>query len=502
MLAMIRFACPHCRTVLTVPHGSAGRTFRCPRCGNTFKVPVLFQGGTPPIRSSPVVRPEGAFLDAEPNPRMGQTLPSQSAPFSAHETTVGEEGQDEGRLGEQELPYPGMPAGTKAAIFLLSLFVVLLVMAGALLLIRDGARKEAAALQAKEGVAAAPQGGREISRPLFRPPPLPAPDESNAPSRSAEQPQLERGEDGPVPSSPQDPEDASKQGKKLPPKLPPPSTPDPPRENGAAKPEITPDNAEDTRNRESTQRPAKDYELSCEAARTKLLKGFDTVIDALAKTSGSVSERLKWKDIVEQEKARFETRGLIPWSKPMRPYVDGYLASLTAAQKNLRGAYDALIDKELRARNDARVEHLRSELRKRLDIKEMARWRHIVNGKGPGVVFTLHSNGKINDIDGQDLWNYEQGVLIFRRAAPNGPGGIWLERLEVSAEGTTYTGTNNDKPDRRPNLTGVYALDALRPPIVVGKAAPEIEGEDIDGKSFKLSDYRGKVVLLDFWGNW
>ncbi len=45
-------------------------------------------------------------------------------------------------------------------------------------------------------------------------------------------------------------------------------------------------------------------------------------------------------------------------------------------------------------------------------------------------------------------------------------------------------------------------LDGLRHPIVVGKPAPEIEGEDIDGKKFKLSDYRGKVVLLDFWGNW
>jgi hypothetical protein len=38
-----------------------------------------------------------------------------------------------------------------------------------------------------------------------------------------------------------------------------------------------------------------------------------------------------------------------------------------------------------------------------------------------------------------------------------------------------------------------------------GKAprpAAEIEGEDQDGVVFKLSDYRGKVVLLDFWGNW
>jgi hypothetical protein len=38
--------------------------------------------------------------------------------------------------------------------------------------------------------------------------------------------------------------------------------------------------------------------------------------------------------------------------------------------------------------------------------------------------------------------------------------------------------------------------------LAVGKPVPDIEGEDSDGKRFNLSDYRGKVVLLDFWGNW
>jgi hypothetical protein len=38
--------------------------------------------------------------------------------------------------------------------------------------------------------------------------------------------------------------------------------------------------------------------------------------------------------------------------------------------------------------------------------------------------------------------------------------------------------------------------------LPVGSEAPEISGEDIDGVPFKLSDYRGKVVLLDFWGHW
>ena len=38
--------------------------------------------------------------------------------------------------------------------------------------------------------------------------------------------------------------------------------------------------------------------------------------------------------------------------------------------------------------------------------------------------------------------------------------------------------------------------------LQIGMPAPDIEGDDLNGVSFKLSDYRGKVVVLDFWGNW
>jgi hypothetical protein len=38
--------------------------------------------------------------------------------------------------------------------------------------------------------------------------------------------------------------------------------------------------------------------------------------------------------------------------------------------------------------------------------------------------------------------------------------------------------------------------------LSVGRQAPEIEGEDPQGVRFKLSDYRGKVVLLYFWSEY
>ena len=38
--------------------------------------------------------------------------------------------------------------------------------------------------------------------------------------------------------------------------------------------------------------------------------------------------------------------------------------------------------------------------------------------------------------------------------------------------------------------------------LIAGKVAPDIAGEDLDGKTLKLADYRGKVVVINFWGTW
>lgn len=45
------------------------------------------------------------------------------------------------------------------------------------------------------------------------------------------------------------------------------------------------------------------------------------------------------------------------------------------------------------------------------------------------------------------------------------------------------------------------AID-LREKFGMGSVAPDIAGVDLDGVEFKLSDYEGKVVFLDFWGDW
>ncbi|MCH2181409.1 MAG: hypothetical protein MK108_05330 [Mariniblastus sp.] len=36
----------------------------------------------------------------------------------------------------------------------------------------------------------------------------------------------------------------------------------------------------------------------------------------------------------------------------------------------------------------------------------------------------------------------------------------------------------------------------------VGDAIQTIEGRDLDGEEFSLDDYAGKVMMIDFWGDW
>ena len=51
-------------------------------------------------------------------------------------------------------------------------------------------------------------------------------------------------------------------------------------------------------------------------------------------------------------------------------------------------------------------------------------------------------------------------------------------------------------PAQEPALS--HSLAPVTPPV----AAPAFSLADMDGKSYALADYRGKVILLNFWATW
>ena len=50
--------------------------------------------------------------------------------------------------------------------------------------------------------------------------------------------------------------------------------------------------------------------------------------------------------------------------------------------------------------------------------------------------------------------------------------------------------------------TRIESMIFAKEKLQIGCVAEDIVGEDLDGEEFKLSDYRGKVVVIDFWGDW
>jgi cytochrome c biogenesis protein CcmG/thiol:disulfide interchange protein DsbE len=48
----------------------------------------------------------------------------------------------------------------------------------------------------------------------------------------------------------------------------------------------------------------------------------------------------------------------------------------------------------------------------------------------------------------------------------------------------------------------VWLQSSKYEPLLVGKVAPDFQLPDLNDKQLRLSDYRGKVVFLNFWATW
>lgn len=112
----------------------------------------------------------------------------------------------------------------------------------------------------------------------------------------------------------------------------------------------------------------------------------------------------------------------------------------------------------------------------------------------------------LEDQDGRELADrYERvfgkGLLEELKRQDRSKVGAEVEALFVRAAAdypevkipVTYYGSGGTVGEK--SKTDLFYIRHL----AVGKLPPDIEGQDQDGNRFKLSDYRGKVVLLDFW---
>ncbi|MBL0912995.1 MAG: AhpC/TSA family protein [Bacteroidia bacterium] len=78
-------------------------------------------------------------------------------------------------------------------------------------------------------------------------------------------------------------------------------------------------------------------------------------------------------------------------------------------------------------------------------------------------------------------------------------------RLDKATDRAYYKKVADNLGQAHPNnpfVKNYVNMMAAPGPVAIGELAPEIELPDTEGKVVKLSDYRGKYVLIDFWASW
>jgi peroxiredoxin len=104
------------------------------------------------------------------------------------------------------------------------------------------------------------------------------------------------------------------------------------------------------------------------------------------------------------------------------------------------------------------------------------------------------------------LADQSNDILKFVNANRNSLAGFYaitaLDQNKYEQQLVAYADAIKDNFKDNPAVRRfVREMDAIKP-VSVGHKAPDFTTTSLDGKPVKLSDYKGKYVLVDFWASW
>ena len=137
-----------------------------------------------------------------------------------------------------------------------------------------------------------------------------------------------------------------------------------------------------------------------------------------------------------------------------------------------------------------------------LEPKELAQLGWILSSDQIGeprfteLMITLRTKSPHREVQASALRALAAAKTGWNAKPEDKPAGraLWVELKEQYGD----VATRGDSTYGQLAEGTLFELDHLQ----VGCAAPDFEAVDETGAKFKLSDYRGKVVVVDFWGFW
>jgi len=106
----------------------------------------------------------------------------------------------------------------------------------------------------------------------------------------------------------------------------------------------------------------------------------------------------------------------------------------------------------------------------------------------------------------KNIGAYSTAILKFVNANKNSLAGFYaatsLDAIKYEPQLIVYADAIKDKFKDNPTVQRFIKQMMAVKPISVGHEAPDFTIAGIDGNPVKLSDYKGKYVMLDFWASW
>ncbi|RFZ84964.1 AhpC/TSA family protein [Mucilaginibacter terrenus] len=106
----------------------------------------------------------------------------------------------------------------------------------------------------------------------------------------------------------------------------------------------------------------------------------------------------------------------------------------------------------------------------------------------------------------KNIAEYSQEVLKFVEANKHSLAGFYaatsLDQQKYEQQLVSYADEIKDDFKDNPGVQMFRKQMEGIKPISIGHKAPEFSTAGIDGKQVKLSDYKGKYVMIDFWASW